>query len=113
MSTELNPTRSSDHDFRKHEDLIKRIKGRRRNIQSFVSNLEPKGVLLTNINIICSAIATFLTAAPAVGVKPLLGVLGTSPDTMGWRVLLGFAALLSLISVIRSEEHTSELQSLA
>lgn len=108
MSKELNPTRNSDQDFPKHEDLIKRIKGRRRNIQSFVSNLEPKGVLLTNVNIICSAIATFLTAAPALGVKPLLSVLGASPDTMGWRVLLGFAALLSLISVIVANLYKSQ-----
>ncbi|HUS10818.1 MAG TPA: hypothetical protein VMZ30_10155 [Pyrinomonadaceae bacterium] len=31
MSTEFNPTRNSEDDFRKHEDLIKRIKGRRSN----------------------------------------------------------------------------------
>lgn len=109
MSTEFNTTRNSDDDFRKHEDLIKRIKCRRRNIQSFVNNLEPKGVLLTNVNIICSAIATFLTAAPAIGGKTLMDALGaSSPDTIGWRILLAFAALLSLISVIVANLYKSQ-----
>ena len=108
MSTESNSTRYSDEELRKHEHLMKRIKGRRRNIQSFVSNLEPKGVLLTNVNIICSAIATFLTAAPAVGGKSLMDAFGAGPDTIGWRVLLALAALLSLVSVIVANLYKSQ-----
>ena len=108
MSTEFNSTRNSDDDLRRHEHLIKRIKDRRRNIQSFVSNLEPKGRLLTNVNIICSAIATLLTAAPAVGGKTLMDALGaSSPDRIGWRVFLALAALFSLISVIVANLYKS------
>lgn len=108
MSTESTSTRNSDDDLQ-HEHLIKRIKDRRRNIQSFVSSLEPKGVLLTNVNIVCSAIATFLTAAPAVGGKTLMDALGaSSPDTIGWRVLLALAALLSLVSVIVANMYKSQ-----
>ncbi len=100
MSTEFHSKRNSD-DLDRHEHLIKRIKCRRRNIQSFVSNLEPKGVLLNYVNIICSALATFLTAAPAIGGKTLMDALGASSQgTIGWRVLLALAALLSLISAI-------------
>lgn len=83
------------------QSLLKRIKDRRRSIRSFVKNLEPKGVLLTNVNIICSAIATVLTAAPAIGGKTLMDAVGaSSPDSISWRILLALAALLSLVSAI-------------
>ena len=70
------------------QSLLKRIKDRRRSIRSFVKNLEPNGALLTNVNIICSAIATLLTAAPAIGGKTLMDAVGaSSPDSISWRIL--------------------------
>lgn len=83
------------------EGLLKRIKDRRRSIRSFVKNLEPKGILLTNVNIICSAVATLLTAAPAIGGKTLMDAVGASgPDSISWRIIFALAALLSLASAI-------------
>src|SRR5450631_3660009 len=90
------------------QNLSKRIKDRRRNIQSFVKNIEPKGVLLTNVNIICSAIATLLTATPAIGGKSLMNALGgSSLDSIYWRIFFTLAALLSLISVIAANLYKS------
>jgi len=90
------------------ESLLKRIQDRRRSIKSFVKNLEPKGVLLTNVNIICSAIATLLTAAPAIGGKTLMDALGaSSPSTISWRVLFALAAMFSLVSAIAANLYKS------
>ena len=90
------------------QSLLKRIKDRRRSIRSFVKNLEPKGILLTNVNIICSAIATLLTAAPAIGGKTLMDAVGaSSPDSISWRILFALAALLSLVSAIAANLYKS------
>jgi hypothetical protein len=85
-----------------HEDLLKRINDRRRSIHSFVNNLEPKGVLLTNINIVCSAIATFLTGASAIGAKPLKGQIDPY-----YPYIFALAAVLSLVSVIVANLYKS------
>lgn len=91
-----------------HEGLLKRINDRRRSIQLFVNNVEPKGVMLTNVNIVCSAIATFLTAAPAIGGKSLMDAIGaSSPNSILWRIFFGAAALLSLMSVIAANLYKS------
>ena len=90
------------------QSLLKRIKDRRLSIRAFVKNLEPKGILLTNTNIICSTIATLLTAAPAIGGKPLMDLVGASgPDSIQWRILFSLAALLSLASAIAANLYKS------
>ena len=83
------------------EELLKRIRERRRGIKWFIDNLEPTGMRLTNFNIVCGAIATALTAAPALGGKALMEALGiTDPETLAWRLLFASAAVFSLISTI-------------
>jgi hypothetical protein len=90
------------------ESLLKRIKDRRRSIRTFVKNLEPKGILLTNVNIVCSAIATFLTGLPAILGDTLLNSIGgSSPNSSSWRILCAFAALFSLVSVIVANLYKS------
>ena len=91
------------------EDLLKRIKIKRRSIQSFVNNLKPKGTRLTNFNIICGAIATVLTAAPAIGGRTVIEALGSSdPDAPAWRIPFALAALFSLLSTIAANLYKSQ-----
>lgn len=91
------------------EDLLKRIKNKRRDIQSFISSLKPIGTRLTNFNIICGSIATVLTAAPAIGGKTVIEALGSSdPDTPAWRIPFAVAALFSLLSTIAANLYKSQ-----
>ncbi len=61
------------------------------------------------MTIIAGAIATVLTAAPALGGKPLADWLTetfalTSPS---WRILCAFAAVCSLAAAVATQLHTS------
>jgi len=90
------------------ESLLKRLRDRRRSIKWFIDNLEPTGTRLTNFNIVCGAIATALTATPAIGGKPLMDVLGiTDPNSFTWRILFATAALFSLVSTIAANLYKS------
>ena len=66
------------NSFDTRESLLKRIKDRRRSIKSFLSSLEPAGTRLTNFNIICGAIATVLTATPAIGGKTMMSTIAAN-----------------------------------
>ena len=91
-----------------HENLLKRIREKRRSIKWFIDNLEPTGTRLTNFNIICGAIATALTATPAIGGKPLMDAFGiTDPNSITWRILFATAALFSLLSTIAANLYKS------
>ena len=90
------------------KSLLKRIKDRRRSIHSFIKHVEPKGVLLTNVNIICSAVATVMTAGPAIGGKTLMDAIGAAgPGSASWRIVFAIAALFSLASVIAANLYKS------
>jgi hypothetical protein len=90
------------------EDLLKRIRNKRRSIRSYLNHLEPTGMRLANFNIICGAIATVLTAAPAIGGSALIDVIGSSdPSSQTWRMLFAAAALFSLVSTIAAEMYKS------
>lgn len=90
------------------ESLLKRIRDRRRSIKWFIGNLEPTGTRLTNFNIMCGAIATALTATPAIGGKTLTDALGiTDPNSPTWRILFAIAALFSLLSTVAANLYKS------
>ena len=89
--------------------MLKRIRNKRRSIQSFVNNLKPRGTRLTNFNIVCGAIATVLTAAPAIGGKTVIEALGSSdPDAAAWRIPFALAALFSLLSTIAANLYKAQ-----
>ena len=90
------------------KSLLKRIKDRRRSIHSFIKHVEPKGVLLTNVNIICSAAATVLTAGIAsIGDNPIATIPPPSPGSVSWRIVFAVASLFSLASVIAANLYKS------
>ena len=81
--------------------LLKRLQDKRRRIAAFERKFEPRGARLTNLGIICGAIATALTAAPAIGGIRLTDALGAAgPNSPSWRILCGAATLFSLIATI-------------
>ena len=90
------------------DGLLKKIRAKRRRIATFVEKLEPRGVRLTNLSIVCGAIATVLTAGPAIGGKTLTDALGAvGPNSPSWRILCGAAAVLSLIATIATNLYKS------
>lgn len=81
--------------------LLRKLHDKRRRIAAFASKFEPRGERLTNLGIICGAIATALTAAPAIGGIRLTDALGAAgPNSPSWRILCGAATLSSLIATI-------------
>jgi hypothetical protein len=83
------------------DGLLRRLHDKRRRIAAFVNKYEPRGARLTNLGIICGAIATALTAAPAIGGLRLTEALGsTGPNSPSWRVLCIAATLFSLVATI-------------
>jgi hypothetical protein len=96
------------NDSETRDSLLKRIRDKRDTIKLFLRNLEPTGNRLTNFNIICGAIATVLTATPAIFGKELSNALGiTDPNSSAWRIWVGFAALFSLLSTIAANLYKS------
>ncbi len=83
------------------DGFLRKLHDKRRRITAFVSKFEPRGARLTNLGIICGAIATALTAAPAIGGIRLTEALGEAgPNSPSWRILCGAATLFSLIATI-------------
>ena len=90
------------------ETLLLRIREKRRRIAAFVNHLEPRGTRLTNLSIICGAIATALAAGPAIGGKTLTNALGAvGPDAPSWRILCAAASVFSLIAAIATNLYKS------
>ncbi|WP_338761944.1 hypothetical protein [Massilia sp. METH4] len=64
---------------------------------------------LTWLSVIASAIATVLTAAPAMGGPELTRALGSAgPDTPSWRILCGVASICSLLAAIATNLHRQQ-----
>ena len=88
--------------------LLRKIRDKRRRIAAFVGKLEPRGVRLMNLSIICGAIATALTAGPAIGGSRLTEALGTAgPNSPSWRILCGAAMAFSLVATIATNLYKS------
>ena len=89
------------------EALLQKIREKRRLIAAFVSRLEPTGARLTNLSIVCGAVATALTAGPAIGGKTFTNVLGPAGSNASWRIFCGAASVFSLIAAIATSLYKS------
>jgi hypothetical protein len=90
------------------DNLLRKVRDKRRRIATFVSRLEPHGVRLVNLGIICGAIATALTAGPAIGGSRLTDALGAAgPNSPSWRILCGAAMVFSLVATIATNLYKS------
>lgn len=90
-----------------NDAMLKRIRAKRRRIAAFVTTLEPRGVRLNNLSIICGSIATVLTAGPAIGGQTLTDALGGPGNSLSWRLLCGGAAASSLIATVATNLYKS------
>jgi hypothetical protein len=95
--------------------LLTKLRDKRRRIAAFNERVAPRGAYLTNIGIVASAVATLLTAGPAVGGLRLTQALGSAGENSpSWRILCAAAALCSLAATIatnlfRSHDIASRL----
>jgi hypothetical protein len=73
--------------------------------------LEPRGVRLTNLSILCSAIVTALTAGPALGgaqfTESSARLFNITDDSLVWRLLCFAAMVLSLVAAIATNLYKS------
>jgi len=90
---------NTHEDLHRDEDLLKRIRNKRRSIKSFLSTLEPKSIRLTNLNVVCGAIATGLTTIAAIWGKTATN----SGDSPVWRIVLVVAAVFSFSSFLAAD----------
>ena len=92
-------------------ELLERIRARRGSIRTYVRDLEPRGVRLTNLSIVCSAIVTALTAGPALGgaqfTESSARLFSISDDSLVWRLLCFAAMVLSLVAAIATNLYKS------
>src|SRR5918912_745826 len=90
------------------DNLLRKVRDKRRRIATFVSTLEPRGDRLVTLSIICGAIATALTAGPAIGGSRLTDALGSAgPNSPSWRILCGAATVFSLLATIATNLYKS------
>ena len=87
------------------EELLRLIRQKRGQLDSFLSVARPRQRRLLNTTIVGGSAAAFLTAGPAVGGPSftawLTGMLGlTSPS---WRVLCGAASLCSILATVATQ----------
>lgn len=92
------------------EDLRERIQSKRREIATYVRTACRRRQLLVRIAIFAGALATALTAAPALGGQPLADWLTTtfSLDSPSWQILCGIAAVCSLAATIATQLRKSD-----
>jgi hypothetical protein len=86
-------------------DLLVTIRDLRERTDAYLRVACSRRHLLVNVTLIAAALATFLTAAPALGGKPfakwLTGVLGLSSPA--WQLLCAGAAVCSLATTIATQ----------
>jgi hypothetical protein len=92
------------------QDLRARIRARRREIHAYLIRARRRTTLLIRTAIIAGALATALTAAPALGGESLANWLD---ETFGlgapsWQILCGIAAACSLASTIATQLRKSD-----
>lgn len=87
--------------------ILEQIRAKRRNLASYVTITEPRGVRLNNLSIICGSIATVLTAGPAIGGQTLTDALGGPGSSWSWRLLCAGAAVSSLIATVATNIYKS------
>lgn len=83
------------------EALGHRLRDKRRRIAAFNRKFSTRGAGLTNTGIIASALATVLTAAPAIGGLRLTQALGAAGENSpSWRILCAVASVCSLVATV-------------
>ncbi len=98
--------------------LLTKIRTKRREIKSYLSNSEPRYTRFTNASIVCSALAAALTAGPGVGGDGFVSSVGNLVPfgIPVWQILCLAATILSVTAVVvtgmlKSHDLTSRIAS--
>lgn len=97
------------------EILLCRVREKRSHIKNYAHKTAPRGAFLTNLSIVSSTVASFLTAAPAIGGIRLTDALGSAGvNSPSWRILCAAATGFSLVAAVatnlfRSHEIAARL----
>ena len=109
IAEQKEKTVSTDVEVR--QALLRRIKARRASINAFVRDLEPRGARLTTLSLVCSSVATALTAGPALGGARLTdgaaNLLNLSDNSLVWRILCLAAMIASIVAAITTNMYKS------
>jgi MFS family permease len=90
--------------------LISRIQAKRAEVNRYLRATGTRRRRLVNLTIVAGSIATALTAAPALGGKPLADWLTETfaLSSPSWRILCAVAAVCSLAAAVATQLHTSK-----
>jgi MFS family permease len=90
--------------------LILRVQAKRAEVDRFLRATGARRRRLVNVTIVAGTIATALTAAPALGGKPLADWLTETfaLSSPSWRILCAVAAVCSLAAAVATQLHTSK-----
>lgn len=84
--------------------LLRRIKDRRRTVDSYLRSARPRAARLTYVSVVSSAVAAALTAGPGVGGEKFVGgvtsTLGLGGPPEVWRPLCLLATVVSVVAAI-------------
>jgi hypothetical protein len=99
---------TDDHRLRKQ--LRTRIQARRVDIDDFLTHARPRRNVLTNVSIICSALAAVFTATPALGGADAMNAIaesqGVKPASV-WQPLCIAAFVVALAAAVAANLHKS------
>lgn len=85
------------------------VRAKRLAVRQAGEGLHRRDNALTLLSVIASAVATVLTAAPALGGPELSRALGSAgPDTPSWRILCGVASICSLLAAVAANLHRQQ-----
>jgi hypothetical protein len=100
-----------DEDQQRRDELYQRIERRRASIRGFLGRARPQQTRLTNVSIGGSALATALTAAPALGgtsfTTAVQSIFSLQESSTVWRVLCLCAALVSMAAALATHLSSS------
>jgi hypothetical protein len=94
------------------QQLVKRIRARRKTIDAFLMRARPRADRLTLVSIVSSAVAAALTAAPALGGKDFMSAAvrfidgAEAPDV--WQPLCLLAMIASIVAAISANLSKSK-----
>jgi predicted ATPase len=100
----------SDQDGLKQK-LLEKIKARRTGLNAYAGQLETRGIRMTNLSIIFTAVTAALTAGPALGgtkfTSSASSFLGLASDAVVWQFLCLLAVVLSIAAAIINNMNKS------
>lgn len=85
------------------------VQARRLAVCRAAERLRRRDNVLTLMSVLASAVATVLTAGPALGGLDLTRALGSAgPDAPSWRILCGVASMCSLLAAVATNLHRQQ-----